>query len=96
MLFSLPWDSTIDLVKYVKSLNVPVICYDVGAFSVVIKEGKNGRLVEPDNVDKLADAILWAFENQERLKKDILETNKVDFWSNSAKQILTNSNNLGF
>ena len=77
-------------------LNVPVICYDVGAFSVVIKEGKNGRLVEPDNVDKLADAILWAFENQERLKKDILETNKVDFWSNSAKQILTNSNNLGF
>ena len=49
-----------------------------------------------DNVDKLADAILWAFENQERLKKDILETNKVDFWSNSAKQILTNSNNLGF
>ena len=51
---------------------------------------------DPDNVDKLADAILWAFENQERLKKDILETNKVDFWSNSAKQILTNSNNLGF
>jgi glycosyltransferase involved in cell wall biosynthesis len=41
-----------------------------------IKQKENGVLVESENIEKLADAIIWAFQNSEIRQKAIVENRK--------------------
>jgi len=41
----------------------PVVTYDLDGAPEVILDGVTGRLVPPESVDELADAIAWAVEN---------------------------------
>ncbi|MGL6197840.1 MAG: glycosyltransferase [Lachnospiraceae bacterium] len=48
----------------------PVVTYDMkfGA-SYVIEEGKNGFIVEPDNINKLAEIMIYIFNNPEKTRE---------------------------
>ncbi|MEO8235023.1 MAG: glycosyltransferase [Flavobacterium sp.] len=41
-----------------------------------IKQKENGILVESENIEKLADGIIWAFQNSEIRQKAVLENRK--------------------
>jgi glycosyltransferase involved in cell wall biosynthesis len=41
-----------------------------------VKQKENGVLVESENIEKLADAIIWAFQNSEIRQKAVLENRK--------------------
>lgn len=55
----------------------PVIGADVGGVNEVIKEGINGYLVEPDNPHALADAIIMALQDKEKLNIIGIEGRKI-------------------
>jgi len=58
---------------------LPCIVTNVGGCSEIINTCKNGIIVEPDNAHKLADAIVYYFENTEKIsehsKNGILHSN---------------------
>jgi glycosyltransferase involved in cell wall biosynthesis len=41
-----------------------------------ITHRKNGQLIEIDNIEKLAEELLWAFENSDLRNKAILQNRK--------------------
>ena len=47
----------------------PVIAFDVGGVGQTISNGETGCLIEPGNIDGLAEKIEWASENQEELRQ---------------------------
>jgi glycosyltransferase involved in cell wall biosynthesis len=49
------------------AMEKPVIGTDVGGVGEIIKEGINGYLVEPDNPQALADTIIMALQDKEKL-----------------------------
>ena len=46
-------------------LGIPVIAYNVGGIPDLLEDGKNGVLVEPHNIDKLAEEIINLLNNDE-------------------------------
>ncbi len=57
--------------------NKPIIASDLGGISEVVKDGNNGYLVEPGNVDLLAEAInnMWSDQkNYRRLRGNSRQT----------------------
>jgi glycosyltransferase involved in cell wall biosynthesis len=59
------------------AMEKPVIGADVGGVNEVIKEGINGYLVEPDNPHALADAIIMALQDKEKLNIMGIEGRKI-------------------
>lgn len=49
--------------------NIPVIATDVGSVSDIIKNQKTGLLVPSENTDKLSEAIVYAYNNPDIMKK---------------------------
>ena len=54
---------------YAYSVKTPVIATDVGGFGEVIKDGKTGLLIKPNDPAELADALLYAYKNKDKLRK---------------------------
>lgn len=51
------------------SLNVPMVVTNVGFFPEMVKDGETGLIVDPQNVDQLADAIIKLIDSPELLSK---------------------------
>lgn len=74
-------------------LGMPVVCTNVGGLPEVIKDGKNGILVEPENIDALGDAIRKLLDNQS-LSNDIgkagmmtiCESFSADIWAQNIEK----------
>jgi glycosyltransferase involved in cell wall biosynthesis len=67
-------------------LGVPVVASRVGGVPEVVGEGLNGLLVEPEDVEGLAEAIRWMLENRDeagRMGSNGLESARAKF-SNEA------------
>ena len=46
------------------ALCVPVVAYNSGAIPEIIKDGKNGFLVDTDNIDSLANSVIHLLDNK--------------------------------
>lgn len=44
----------------------PVVAFSIGGLLDIIDDGVNGRLVDPFDIQKLAEAIVWALSDSER------------------------------
>ncbi|KXX70407.1 glycosyltransferase family 4 protein [Flammeovirga sp. SJP92] len=45
---------------------LPIVAFDVSASNEIIKDNENGILVKPYDIEKLAEAIIYLFENPEK------------------------------
>jgi glycosyltransferase involved in cell wall biosynthesis len=72
------------------ALGKPVITSNTGGIPEIIKEGRNGILVEPEP-DQIARAIIYLYEN-EGLRKKISQNNREDVinydWKPIVKQYM--------
>lgn len=53
----------------VSAAGLPVIASAVGGVPEVLANGKTGILVEPNNIDKLKEAILYLLDNRDKMKE---------------------------
>jgi glycosyltransferase involved in cell wall biosynthesis len=58
------------------SMGKPVICTPVGAHKDVIKDGENGFLIKPGDIDNLAEKICFLLKDKE-LRERISQTNYI-------------------
>lgn len=56
------------------SVGKPVVCTPVGAHNEIIRDGVNGFIVQPGDIDQLAERILCLLRNTS-LRREIAETN---------------------
>jgi glycosyltransferase involved in cell wall biosynthesis len=63
----------------------PAVAYNTGSMPEIIKEGKNGFIVEYKNYEEAAKAIDYTFENQGLFKSSLEESYKYD-WDKTAKE----------
>ena len=69
----------------------PIIATPVGVAPEIIRHGENGMLVEPNNPDTLARAILWlSYDHHLRMKlsQNALKTAAKYSWDNIADQYI--------
>ena len=72
--FIVPFLNTVGIADYPTSLleamavGKPVIATKVGGIPEVVRHQKNGLLIEPDNVESLANAIRYMLQNKEEAK----------------------------
>ncbi len=52
-----------------KANGIPVIATNVGSISKLIENKKTGLLLEPENITKLAEGLIYAYEHPEEIKK---------------------------
>ena len=52
-----------------QNAQTPIIATDVGAVNTIVSDKKTGLLAPPEDVDKLAQAIEYAYNNREEMKK---------------------------
>ncbi|WP_420320949.1 glycosyltransferase [Flagellimonas sp.] len=69
-------------------LAVPVVCYDVGGFSEIIRDKVNGRLVEPNNIEALAEAITWVYNHQNSKIDQINNEYRGGRWKNTSSIVI--------
>ncbi len=71
------------------AFHMPVIATRVGGLTEVIEEDKNGFLVDPENPEQLAEAILRFYENncRPRFVKYIAEQQRTYSWESLVKSI---------
>lgn len=67
------WEGLPCSVIEARILGLPVIAYDVGGISEIIKNGQNGRLVKPKDVRGLASAMEIEIKNDNKNNSENLE-----------------------
>ncbi len=59
-----PW-----IILEAMAAEIPIIATNVGAIPEIIKDGKNGILIEPKDSKVIAEKIIWLLNNQEKAQK---------------------------
>ncbi len=77
--------SGIESIAY--NFNMPMLATRVGHFTETVKDGYNGYLAEPDNIDSMAEVMRKAIEHPIP-RKNVAETSKDMSWENYAREIL--------
>ena len=79
-------------IKYLEygSLGIPGIYSDIGAYSEIIENYKNGILIENNSVEEWQSAIIGLIEDEE-LQKDIANNAKKDIENNYSIKLMVNS-----
>ncbi len=77
--------SGIESIAY--NFNMPMLATRVGHFTETVKDGYNGYLAEPDNIDSMAEVMRKAIEHPIP-RKNVAETSKDMSWDNYAREIL--------
>ena len=75
----LPYTSATQRLPSSRCYGVPVVAFDLGAFSEQIINNENGLLVQPGDLDAFADAILTIFGSKRRFAD--LSTKKAELYS---------------
>ena len=71
-------------------LGVPIVAYNIGGISNVIKNGINGYLVDSNNVKSLALGIENSFKNNDYLQKNILSNCRLfNTWKDSSSYLIS-------
>lgn len=67
----------------------PVIATDVGSLREVIQDGLNGKLVEPGNVEALAEALIKTLHDEtlQKFKQEAKQTRKRFSWTSLADMV---------
>lgn len=68
------------------AFGLPVIATDVEGFSESFVDGKNGKLVSPDDITELTSALTYAIENEQEMRQ-MGKTNRKQSEENSWKSI---------
>ncbi len=69
------------------NFKMPLLATNVGHFPETVKDGYNGYLAEPDNIESMAQAMMKAIENPIP-RNNVADTAKNMSWDNYAKAIL--------
>ena len=77
--------SGIESIAY--NFNMPMLATNVGHFPETVKDGYNGYIAEPDNIDSMAEAMLKSIEKPID-RNNVASTSKDMSWANYAKEIL--------
>lgn len=77
--------SGVESVAY--NFKTPILATRVGHFPETVKDGFNGYLAEPENIDSMAQTMLKAIENPIP-KENVADTSRLMSWENYAKAIL--------
>ena len=77
--------SGIESIAY--NFNMPMLATRVGHFTETVKDGYNGYLAEPENIDSMAEVMRKAIEHPIS-RKNVAETSKDMSWDNYAREIL--------
>ncbi len=77
--------SGIESIAY--NFNMPMLATRVGHFTETVKDGYNGYLAEPDNIDSMTEVMRKAIEHPIS-RKNVAETSKDMSWDNYAREIL--------
>lgn len=69
------------------NFNMPMLATKVGHFPETVKDGYNGYMAEPENIDEMVAAMNKAIENPID-RKNVAATSKDMSWENYAREIL--------
>ena len=69
------------------NFNLPILATRIGHFPETIKEGFNGYLAEPDDIDSMAETMI-RFLEQPIQKQNVALRAKEFSWENYAKSII--------
>ncbi len=69
------------------NFKMPIVAARVGHFPETIKDGFNGYLAEPENIDDMAKAMIRSLE-QPISRENVSEATKLMSWENYAKAIV--------
>lgn len=61
------------------ALSKPVVSTNVGAIKEIIKDGTNGYLINPENIDQMPEKIAKAYENKRLLMENTVSSLKSGF-----------------
>lgn len=77
--------SGIESIAY--NFRLPILATKVGHFSETVKDGFNGYLAEPENIDSMAEVMLKSIASPIK-RENVAATSKEMSWENYAKEIL--------
>ena len=77
--------SGIESIAY--NFHMPMLATKVGHFMETVKDGYNGYLAEPENIDSMTEVMRKAIEHPIP-RENVAETSKNMSWENYAKEIL--------
>ncbi len=77
--------SGIESIAY--NFNMPMLATKVGHFMETVKDGYNGYLAEPENIESMTEVMRKAIEHPIS-RKNVAETSKDMSWDNYAAEIL--------
>ena len=77
--------SGIESIAY--NFHMPMLATKVGHFMETVKDGYNGYLAEPENIDSMTGVMRKAIEHPIS-RENVAETSKNMSWENYAKEIL--------
>jgi len=77
--------SGIESIAY--NFNMPMLATNVGHFPETVKDGYNGYLAQPDNIDSMAEAMIKSIEKPIN-REHVAATSKDMSWENYAKEVL--------
>jgi glycosyltransferase involved in cell wall biosynthesis len=77
--------SGIESIAY--NFKLPILATKVGHFSETVKDGFNGYLAEPENIDSMAEVMIKAIDHPIE-RENVAATSKEMSWENYATEIM--------